>query len=303
MAEQDTAEASPDQEDSESTESEVVKLDQTEETAEATADEESTGESEQTEEEEENEIVHEGGEGSQPTGAKDLGTKKRVSKLVGKFKEEAKARAKAEDELRIARDLNDLQERELRDKREQLAETPLSPPDVKNFDDGAYDPEFQKKFVEYATSVAEKTAAEKVQQLTQQATQKSQAELVNDQLLLKYEQHYEKAVKLKLKDYEATEDIATTELGKDITDSIIYYFPDKSAQLLFFYGKNPQEAEILKAEIRKDSVQGFAKIVETSLKLKSQPSKKKTTPDPDTEIEGVSPKLSEKRGPEGAKFY
>jgi hypothetical protein len=225
------------------TEDEIIDTDIENEVNELEEEEIETAEGEETNEQDDSiEIVVEGEE--QPTSepVRKSGFKKRIDKLNGKVEA---ANSEAEEAKRKAAMLEE-ENKLLRLKTQQ--EKPLAKPKYEDFDtDAEFDAATTKYEEERLNAIAEKKAKEILQQNQANNTQQTQ----DSDLREKLDSHYERAEKLKVNDYEETEDKAIDLLGNDLTKQIMAN-TDKSEILLYHLGKNPAKAESLAALIKTD---------------------------------------------------
>lgn len=234
---------------------------------------------EETQETEEVEIVR---EGSQPSKAGQSGFRKRINKLNAKIQT-------ANDETNVANTENARLREENRVLQQanqaQQNQQVLKKPNPDEFDLGAQDPEYQRQDTVYTTALVQKEVARQVSESTKQSTVSTGQNQQRFELVKKQEGHYERASTLKVKDYSDTEDKAIEALGNDVVNQIISNFDD-SPQLLYYLGKNPQEAERIASLIDSNPIQGVAEIGRLRSEIKIKPKTKDPTPNPDEQIEG-----------------
>ncbi len=164
-------------------------------------------------------------------------------------------------------------------------------PDVNDFDGGTNDPEFIKQQGLYNQSIISKQVADEVAKATQTISNTTNAEQESQALLSNQVKHYERAEEIGAKDYEVTEDKAIEVLGTEVTKHIIDNFDD-SHIILYYLGKNPDEASRIANLLESSPIKGVAEIGRLSSELTVK-SIKKPAPDPDEKISGDgSPDLS-----------
>lgn len=238
------------------------------------------------------EIVLEGDDGSHPTKDEQHGIRKRINKLNAKVAKAETGQQQSTAELEIERERNRLLQLALD---EQSAPVD-GPPDPNDFDDGTNDAEYIKA---NNSHIAKSVRADV---LKEQQTMHTQTE-VDGQLKARQIAHYQKADTLKVKDYDDTEDAAIAILGQAVTNQVISA-SEKSPELLYYLGKNPEVAKTLAEELKTNVVKGVLRIGRLEARLVARPkAKQKPAPDPDGELSGGgtgSPRG--KRGPKGATF-
>lgn len=118
----------------------------------------------------------------------------------------------------------------------------------------------------------------------------------------KQREHYRRAIEGN-SDYEEKEDALTEILGQAAIKDIINEFDD-SDKIIYQLGADQDMAyKVLDAMEAKNHVLAVRLLERASKGLKVKPKSNKTTPDPDTVLEGGSPSSSKKkRGPKGATF-
>jgi len=256
-----------------------------------TNDDSSSGEGD---DEEEFEIVLAGDGGSHPKDD-DRGIRKRINKLNRKVDAANEGKTEAERSLEIANERVKLLEIAL-DQKSGDASKKDAPPDPNDFDDGIADPAYVKAFQDHiAAGVLAKAQESQTQVRTETETQ--------GKLRGRQEDHYRRADALKVPDYDETEDKAISIIGHEVVKELILN-SDKSEVLLYWLGKNPNNAEDLKDLIQSNPVKGALAIGRLEERLVAKPkSKNKPAPDPDREQRsGGSGEKRRQRGPKGATF-
>lgn len=237
---------------------------------------------------EEFEIVRES-KGSQPS-EKTKSFTDRVNKLNRRNEESQGKTQEAIQEREVFKEKLKLLELE----NEQLRGKPDQPvlPDPDQFDEGVSDPQFLQKQAEFTQFFIEKTVKENLVKANQSQVQENQIQIVTEELHQKQTAHYERAEVLKVKDFGTTEDIAIEALGNQLTNDIIKNFDD-SEMMLYYFGKNPEEAKSLKSLMEKNLVLGVAELGVIRKDLRKRPVTKQPAPDPDLELEGGAPSTIE----------
>ena len=253
-------------------------------TAEAEPETVPEGEQKGDEKSEEFEIVRETGD-SQPPKQQHFGIRKRINKLNAR-NVEANERTDIANQRNVdLEEKNKILEIALQQARENQAT--LTPPDPSQFDEGANDPKFHEKNNAYNEARINQAVEKAVQASSRTVSDNSNVNIKAHELEKAQFKHYERATEIGAKDYSETEDKAIEILGNENVNHIIENFPD-SQFLLYYLGKNPQEAERLSSLIRDKPIQGVAEIGRLSSELKVK-TKTVTSPNPDAEIEGGEP--------------
>ncbi len=266
------------------------------------------GEGETATDEDEVDIVLRGQEGSQPVIPQYIGLWKRFSKLSGKIEHE---KGRADDnasQLEIEREKNKLLELALKQKETPASKAP-SIPNPEDFDSGVYDPEFIKKHGEYTQYIVEEKVKEAVLGAQKSASDRQSVSASEKDLDDRKDLHYQKAEKLKVKDYEESEMSARKVMGDKLSDDIITLFSNvsdglpTSEAILYYYGKNKGEAAKLEALARSNTALALAEIGSKRAQIQIV-RKNKQLPDPDEPLKGGSSFFggSSKRA-KGARFY
>lgn len=184
-------------------------------------------------------------------------------------------------ELELAREKNKILEIALEQaKATKKAEVKL--PDPNDFEDGVNDAGYIDQHNKYTQTSIASQVAEQVAQATQTASVTQSEEQQSSALLSKQVKHYERADEIGAKDYEATEDKALEVLGQATANHIIDNFDD-SHIILYYLGKNPDEAKRIAHLLETQSIKGVAEVGRLSAQLQIKP-KNKTVADPDEEI-------------------
>lgn len=159
------------------------------------------------------------------------------------------------------------------------------PPDPDSFDGGASDPAYIKQQTEHNLRLVQDEVDRKTEEARAKAEDEARKLAEAEALKQKQIAHYERASKLKVKDYAGVEDQAIEALGEDLVNGIIGNF-EESETLLFYLGNNPAKAQKLANAIATNPVVGTAEIGRLLERIKVRP---KTTPppDPDEEITGA----------------
>lgn len=257
-----------------------------EESGEASAGDDTTEAAETSEQDQEFEVVLES-TGSQPKPAKTspISIGKRINKLNAKVGSAQQAEEKATNELLLERERNRLLQIQL-EQRQEVQTQPVMP-NVDDFDGGAHDPEYVKKFQEYLTATNKIEISRQMQETNQHTVQSNRQTIQSQELERKQVKHYQRANEIGTKDYAEVEDEAIAILGNGTVNQIINNFED-SHILLYFLGKNPDKAQAIAEKIQTNPIQGVAELGALRSQLKIKP-KTKITPNPDTPLSGGSP--------------
>tara|TARA_R110000744_G_scaffold166370_2_gene283440 strand:+ start:1857 stop:2843 length:987 start_codon:yes stop_codon:yes gene_type:complete len=209
---------------------------------------------------------------------------KRVKKLNSKVQEVNEQSHQAQTDLDIANNKNKILQIALDQAKEKAVTNQIVKPNKNDFDNGEYDPEFIKQSDEYTQALIDQRVEQAVLKASQTTEQNIGQEQQQKALLSKQVKHYERADKIGAKDYSDTEDVALGIFGNHYSNQIIENFDD-SHIIMYYLGKNPEEARNLKSLIENSPVKGVAAIGKLSAELKLKP-KQKNVADPDTEING-----------------
>lgn len=259
-----------------------------EESAEASAGDDTTEGAESSEQDQEFEVVLES-TGSQPKPAKTQkisGVGKRINKLNAKVDSANEAEEKANSQLLQEMEKNRILQIQL-EQRQEVQTQPVMP-NVDDFGDGVADPEYVKKFQEYLTATNKIEISRQMQETNQHSVQSNRQNVQSQQLERKQVQHYEKANELGMKNYAEVEDKAIEILGTKTVNVIIDNFVGDSHILLGYLGVNTEQAQAIADKIQTNPIRGVAEIGALLSKLKVRP-KTKITPNPDTPLAGGSP--------------
>ena len=226
-------------------------------------------------------VVRQGAEGSQPKVKNNAWIPKRINK-IGAQRDTARDEAdQSQADLAIEKEKNKLLQLALDQKNE--AET-IKPPNPDDFDEGVHDP----KFIRDQNTYNQNFIASEVQKATANI-QRNDEPAPNTELLSKQTKHYETAQDLGADDYAEVEDKALDILGNEIVNFIIQS-SDSSPVILYYLGKNPDEAENIAELVKTNLGKAALQIGRLEVELKVRPKgKTEPTPDPDDEIEGGSP--------------
>ncbi len=273
----------------ETTEEEVIdtEAEEVKEELDAEEDKPVEGDEDPKEEDQEFEIVRESGESQASTAPKQTGFRKRINKLNQKISTANQERDNANSDNTVLIEKNKILQIALDQARDGKT-SPAEPPNPDEYDAGTLDPEFIKKKEAWTDARIDQRISEGIAKATQTTvdTQTTNTKVID--LQKKQASHYERAEKIGVKDYEATEDKAIETLGLEFTNHIIEYFDD-SQNILYYLGKNPKETEVLKSLLDENLVLGVAEIGRLRSEIRVRP-KKQTTPNPDAELEGGVPK-------------
>lgn len=105
------------------------------------------------------------------------------------------------------------------------------------------------------------------------------------------ESHYDRAEKLSVSDYEATEDVVIDAIGDGVLKEITEIYP-KSEQLVYFLGKNPRELGEVQTLLEEGKGKlALSKLGEIYGRMRVVP-KNKSTPKAETQVSGDSAPVS-----------
>lgn len=213
---------------------------------------------------------------------------KRVNKLVGQRNTE-KERA---DDLKQRLAQSEQEKLILQQSLQQAGDgVPLKPPNPKDFDGGRDDEDFIKQDKAYDRAEIKKEMAEHQDKWNQKNAVTQQQSRADTDLTKKQEAHWQRAAKLKVKDFRVVEDKAYDVLGENFIDDIIRCFPETSERITYFLGldKNKDEANRFSALGVSDNRQCLIELTKLDVGLKVQPKSKNIIPNPDEDIEGGTP--------------
>lgn len=270
-------------ESQEELETEIVEEEESEQVESEETGSTQTGDLEETEEDGEVDIVLEGEEEPAPQKGK---MPKRVKKLLDQ-------RTQLQGELSSERQLKDLEIQQLRDQLAQQsvqqtqhaipATMPLPPTESDPSIDYDSDKLAQAQ-VKYQGDLQTWMVNQHKTIADQNAHQTAQAGQVQAEKTA-IEDHYDRASKLRVSDYDDNESSAVEILGRNTVKAIAMNM-DNSAMIINYLGKNPAKAKEIAALDAADPRQGVAKLWELNFKLKAKPRKKSNAPEPETKIEG-----------------
>lgn len=231
------------------------------------------------------EIVRSHKEGTQPDKQSDLDRiiNRRLKREKRKIESANDTASEASKALEIERHKNQLLQLALDQKKKT---DDVSPPNPDEFIHGVSDPAYIDSFNTYQRNYIQ-------EEVKKQSASLNVSRNANDGLEQVKRKHYQKAYALGASDYEDVEDKAIDALGADIVDHLIQS-SDNAHVVLYFLGKNPDEAEELSALIKSDPIKGTLRIgrLEAELQVQSK-AKSKPSPDPDEELSGGTPSASD----------
>lgn len=248
-------------------------------------------------------IVREGE--TQPQATTPRGFLKRINKLNGRVSDAKEGEATQKDRADFLAQENKVKDIRIQqlESGQQTTPEPLKRPDPDKFDAGIYDPEYEKAVDEYQ----DKRLDDRVN--ARLAEQSKKSTVTNDQVALaqklrqKQEAHIERATKLKVKDYEETEDKAIAIMGNQNVNHLILALPDRSEQLIYYLGKHPDLAQKYGDMLETETVRALMELGGILSEIKVKTVSKKSLKDPDEDLEGGNlPTGKKKRGPAGATF-
>ena len=246
-------------------------------------------------------IVREGETQPKPTTPR--GFLKRINKLNGRVSDAKEGEATQKDRADFLEQENQVQKTRIQQLEGQPKPEPLTRPDVNTFDGGMYDPKYQQAVDDYNDKRQDARLNERLAEQSKKSNvTNSQADLAH-KLRQKQEAHIERATKLKVKDYEATEDIAISIMGHEKVNHIILALPDRTEQLIYYLGKNPELAQKYGDMLETETVRALMELGGILSEIKVKTVSKKSLKDPDEDLEGGNlPTGKKKRGPKGATF-
>jgi hypothetical protein len=240
---------------------------------------EDTGEKEEAEKQPQGLEITRETKGSLPKG-NNFGVRKRINKLKG----EADGAKQREDEANSKFELERKKNEILRLQIDQG--TGNSKPNPDNYDGGSYDPAFEK---DTANFNIKEEVSKQVAESTKDIRERQENDKQASSLRRKQDTYYDQADELEVSDFGKTETKALDTLGLEATNAIINNFTKDSHYLVYYFGKNEQEADNFRHLWDTDKIQAIAEIGGILAELKVSPkTATDTQPAPDEELEGGS---------------
>ncbi len=225
---------------------------------------------------------------------------KRVGKLTGQVKEVKGENADLQKENEFLKEENRIYKIAVETKQSQPKPVEIPSPD--DFDEGVGDPKYVAKVNEYNQAKIKEGIQQGLSEITKATAvtkvQSDSTEHLRDKVVT----HYKDAEKLKVKDYEETEDKAIAAFGQDNFTHLISFLPGRSHIAAYYFGKNPAKAEKYRDMFVVDPGRALIEIGGLLEKVKVKSVNSKDLPDPDDEVEGGKLPSKKKRGPVGAKY-
>lgn len=226
---------------------------------------------------EEVEVVFEGEDQPSPKSVPLSRHLQRVKKLTGRVDAATEETTAAERKAEMLREEVKLLQLKLDQGK------PKTRPKAEDFDtDESYDTALDEYYeARFDDRVSERIATQAQTQQTNAAQSRTEQKLESS-----LQEHYQRVGKLKVPDYEETEDKAIEIFGNDIAKHIMANSP-KSQELMYHFGKpaNEAKAQYFKNLIASNPVAGLMELGGYANKLKAKP-KRSTTPDPETQLAG-----------------
>ncbi len=222
------------------------------------------------------EIFVEGEEQPSSKPSRKSGFQKRFSRIAGQ-RDDALSEVEAE---RVRRETVEAE----RDMWRLKATQTDGPPNEDDFDDPA---EFKAASLKYDDERIAKIAGEQAQAIFEKTQGQNTQNQRTSQFNNLAKEHDERAAKLKVDDYDETEEAAVSAMGQDLAEQIIAN-TDRSEILMYHLGKNPAKAERLYRMSTENPVKCVMEIGRLENSLKTRP-KHSPAASPETVIEtGVS---------------
>lgn len=235
--------------------------------------------------------------GSQPDTAtrrkKKSGYKKRVSRLVNAREEALAETEEVSQQLQAEREEKKLLKMRIQQLEGQPG--PVTEPNPDSYDGGEIDDDYLKAKKAFDNAQLQKMVRETVAETNQQGNQTLAKENYANALKKKQEKHWEKADELGASDYDEAEEEVVKVMGGKLVNAIINDFPGDSHKVIYYLGKNPEEAEDI-AEMLADgstASKGVAEIGRIIERQSLNDQHTPITPDPDEETEGSAPSPQE----------
>ncbi len=225
---------------------------------------------------------------------------KRVGKLTGQVQQAKGETVELQKENEFLKEENRIYK--LAHDQKQSAPKPVEIPNPDDFDEGVGDPGYVTKINEYNQSKITEGIQQGIAEVNKSHSVSTVANKSLDQLKKKVHDHYDNAAKLKVKDYEETEDKAIAIFGEDHFKSLISFLPGRSHIAAYYFGKNPTKAQKFQDMFEADPGRALIEIGGLLEKVKVKSVKSNDLPDPDEEVDGGKLPSKKKRGPVGAKY-
>jgi hypothetical protein len=245
------------------------------------------------------EIVREGD--TQPTNEVPRGFLKRVGKLNGKIDKAKQETAQEREKREFLEDENRVLKVALDQARGVKPEEPQEIPDPDKFDGGIYDPDYIREVNIYNQKQIQEGIKAGLAEMQKEVSTVQAKNNLAKTLETQQMSHYERAAKLGVKDYEATEDKAIEIFGLDHTNHLIANL-DNSEVALYYFGKNPEVAHKFAEKLKTQPIKALIEMGTHLAGVKVKKGGKSTLPDPDEELEGGTRSGKKQRGPKGATF-
>jgi len=221
--------------------------------------------------------------GSLPSGS-NVGVRKRVNDLNAKVDKANLGKKQATEDLEMEKRKNEILQ--LRIDHMSSGGNGYAKPNPDNYDDGIYNPKFEEDSAKFKIK---EEVQKQVAESTKDIRKKTQDEKAEANLRHSQETYYTQADSLEVSDFGDTEQKALDVLGLDASNAIINNFTKDSHLLMYFFGKNKQDAEHFRGLWDSNKIQAVAEIGGILAEMKVSP-KTATAPqpDPDEELEGSS---------------
>ena len=159
-------------------------------------------------------------------------------------------------------------------------------PNPDDFDAGSIDPAYLERKQAHDREEIAKLVDDRIADYEKATQQKKSHNEIERTFKSKQDAHYERADKLGARDYDETEKEAINLLGTEFVRDVISNFND-SETMLYWFGKNPDEAHRIKETFKANPVLGISELGVIRKDLKIIPSTE-TLPNPDEELKGSS---------------
>ncbi len=242
------------------------------------------------------EVVHEGRD-SQPGKKKRKTWQDRVNRVNLKVDAAQQARDEATRQLQDSQDEVTRLKSQIEVNAQQMAP---KKPDPDDFDEGAYDPKYIEQKDAYDDHIIDIKVEKRMAKLTETNSTATNQMQTTQRVETKRREHYQRADELKASDFGDIEDKAIEVMGQSVVDDIIENIP-KSERLVYFLGKNPEEAARIAADMKTNPALAVFNLGKLSSKLTVRP-KSRSAPNPDDPLPGSGVPRKQKRGPRGATY-
>jgi hypothetical protein len=176
-------------------------------------------------------------------------------------------------------------------------------PNPDNYEGGEWDEKYKQDVNKYQHEQLKKTVLETVRS-EQNAIERERVEREKqDQIRLKQEMHYRKALELGNDDYVQNEDRAIDVLGEDAVNHIIQNYDDSHVLLNYLgHPANASKASSISSLVKGNAIKAIDAITRLSVELSVKPEVKESAPNPVDPLKGGNAGEQMPAWMKGAKF-